>query len=106
MKKLLMLFVILSAVNANAKNCHDEVFDYYLGELPNYEYHSVSKNPMTVAAGTEYIEEYGRKVTMNYNIDVDVYMASSEYYSGYGAEVIVVVPETCEVLKMENVYSE
>jgi hypothetical protein len=106
MKKLLLVALMVSSFGVQAKNCHEEVLDFYLNELPEYEYHSVSKKGYLVKAGTPFIEEYGRAVEMNYEIDTEVYMASSEYYSGYGAEVIVVNPETCAILKMENVYSE
>jgi hypothetical protein len=45
-------------------------------------------------------------IELGFTKDVDIYFASSEYMSGLGIEALIVDPSTCEILKMETVYTE
>jgi hypothetical protein len=106
MKSIIVLVSLLLSSVSFAQDCKDLVFEKFLAETEEYDYHTISDKFETYQAGTEGFESYGQYVELGYDFDVISYHASNEYMSGYGAYEIIVEPKTCEVLKIENVYAE
>ncbi len=103
MRFILSFTLLLSSLSSMA--CETEVMDYFLSQRPEHEHHHVIETLSPVAGSTE-LELYGTKIKLPQNVEVDVYLAASEYYSGYGVDAVVVERQTCEVLDFQNVYSE
>ena len=106
MKALFLALTLSISGFALAKNCEDKVLADYIKAVPQNEYHHLTGEVMKLAPGQKSFKAYGVTVVTGFNKAMDVYMAASEYMSGYGVEALVVDPETCETIKMENVYSE
>lgn len=106
MKALLAIFTIVMSLSVFAKDCEKEVEVQFIKLTEDYDYHVVSNKPVLHVAGTEGFESYGRYVELDYDIDVLTYHASNEMWGGYGAYQLVVNPKTCEIIKMQEVYTE
>lgn len=106
MKNFLLVLSLFSFSAMAVQACEDKVLNDYIKAVPANEYHALTGEVLKVQKGQKSFKAYGVTVEVNFNFDIEVYMASSEYMGGYGVEALVVDPRTCETLKMENVYSE
>lgn len=106
MKALTLAVTLMISGLAFANNCEDKVLADYIKAVPQNEFHHLTGEVIKLLPAQKSFKAYGVTVVTGFNKATDVYMAASEYMSGYGVEALVVDPETCETLKMENVYTE
>ena len=105
MKFLLASFLILSTSVSFASSCENEVLDAYIEALPQNDWHALTGVSYSLKSGENDIVLYGKKITLSYPVDTELFLASSEYMSGLGVEAIVVDGD-CKVLELFNVYTE
>lgn len=106
MKILIAALIMASATMSFAKDCEKDVYEQFVDQTKDYDYHVVSNKPVLYPAGVEGFESYGRYVELGYDFDVLAYHASNEMWGGYGAYQLIVDPENCRIIKMKTVYTE
>jgi hypothetical protein len=102
---ILGLSLLLSSV-AFGKSCEEPVLKDYINALEANDYHHLTGQVFNFQKLEKSFTYYGKQVELGYDFDVTVFIAASEFMSGYGLEAVVVDPATCKTLKMVNVYTE
>ena len=115
MKFLMPFAMLIMSMNvfSNEDKCYESVVNYFENETTMYSDHYVSKKYDLVTPETTSIEDYGRTVELYdretglpFTGNVRVYHASNEYWSGYGAYVVIVDDTTCKNYFLKETYSE
>tara|TARA_R110000868_G_scaffold80095_2_gene227769 strand:- start:29882 stop:30202 length:321 start_codon:yes stop_codon:yes gene_type:complete len=106
MKTIALIFSILSISSVHA--CYDVALKAYTAQMNERRHDNihVSKEAVRLTSGDSY-ELYGVLFSHDqYESDVLIYEGSSEFYSGYGVEAIVVEAKNCHLIEMVQVYAE
>jgi hypothetical protein len=94
-----------TTLNTSSK-CLKVAEDEFLDATPRYEHHSVALEGEIYSKNKEKYEYFGERFHFDYDKSFIIYHASNEYYSGYGAYVIIMDLQTCNLHELVNVYSE
>lgn len=104
--KALFSLVVLFSSSVVLANCEEKVLDQYIKLTPAQEFHHLTQEAIKIKPRQRSLVLYGEIIELNFNNSMEVYVAGSEYMSGYGVEALIVDPKTCKVVRMENIYRE
>tara|TARA_R110000868_G_scaffold143075_13_gene360797 strand:- start:4760 stop:5080 length:321 start_codon:yes stop_codon:yes gene_type:complete len=106
MKTIALIFSTLLISNVHA--CYDVALGAYTAQMTERRHQNihVSKQFTRLNQG-ESFDMFGVLFSHDqYERDVLIYEGSSEFYSGYGVEAIVVDAKNCHLIEMVQVYAE
>ncbi|MCT4641513.1 MAG: hypothetical protein N4A33_04390 [Bacteriovoracaceae bacterium] len=102
----LIILTILTSLNTFACDLKS-IEEQFINQTPKYEYHSISpKNIKLIGAYTKQTVHHGVFTQLGYPFDILEYNGSNEYWGAYGAYKIYVDKQTCQLIKITEIYSE
>ncbi|MBH46563.1 MAG: hypothetical protein CME71_00155 [Halobacteriovorax sp.] len=106
MKTIALILSTLLISNVHA--CYDVALGAYTAQMSERRHDNiyVSKEVVRLTQGESH-ELFGVLFSHEqYESDVLIYEGSSEFYSGYGVEAIVVDAKNCHLIEIVQVYAE
>jgi len=104
---LLSLISFLVFSNSYAQGCHDDVqvYFYVINEERQYDDQGISKKHLTLEKGQQMVSNEV-PVTNNFAMTVLAFEGYSDDAKGFGVEVILVDPNSCEILDIVRTYRD
>jgi hypothetical protein len=106
MKLFIILALALTSTLTFASDCSKEALNAYKNHSPQNIYHSIMTKGLTLPAGENLLVVWGQSYSFDFSFPVIIFEASSEYWGGYGVDMLVMAADNCALIQVENIYAE
>jgi hypothetical protein len=105
--KLFIIFALaLTSTFSFASDCSKEALSAYKNHFLENEHHSIMTKGFELPAGENLLVVWGQSYSFDFSFPVIIFEASSEYWGGYGVDMLVMAADNCALIQVENIYAE